>query len=163
MLTDPKPTGQAPGCQSLAHINLNSLLPMNIRNVTVSLLTAALSVSASAPMFAQSPAATPIYQVAPEYSAQLRHALAEGDVRVSFTVTPKGDVANARIVESSDRAFEKAALDAVRQWKFAPAVKDGRPVSVTVQQDFAFTMPELHRGSAAVVANVDHKSPTSSN
>jgi TonB family protein len=34
--------------------------------------------------------------------------------------------------------FDQNAIDAVRQWRFQPAMKDGKPVEVTVTVQVAF-------------------------
>ena len=53
----------------------------------------------------------------------------EGYVRVEYDVTVDGTVANPRVIESvPEGVFDEAALDAVRSWKFHPAVRDGQVV-----------------------------------
>jgi len=118
-------------------------------------LAAALSVSALNPLSAAVQDAKPISQPAPSYSAYLRSACVEGKVVVRFTVTAKGDVINPEVVSSTDRLLEAPALDAVRQWKFVPATKDGVAINERAIQPVAFVMPELHPDSAArlVVSN----------
>lgn len=46
-------------------------------------------------------------------------------VNVAFTVTAGGGVVSERIVESSNPCFDRAALNALRQWRFAPRTIDG--------------------------------------
>ncbi len=88
---------------------------------------------------------TPIAQPKPVYSAYLRHAVIEGQVVVAFTVSPVGDVADATIVSSTDRLFNKPTLDAVMKWRFSPALKAGVPVSSKVRQVVTFTIPDAPR------------------
>ena len=53
----------------------------------------------------------------------------EGYVRVEYDVTVDGTVANPRVIESvPEGVFDEAALNAVRSWKFHPAVRDGQAV-----------------------------------
>jgi periplasmic protein TonB len=78
----------------------------------------------------------------PDYSYGLRHDGVEGRVVVSFTVTASGDVAGAAVVSSTQRRLEKPALEAIRKWKFMPAMKAGVPVSSRVIQPIAFTMAD---------------------
>ena len=53
----------------------------------------------------------------------------EGYVRVQYDVTVDGAVVNPRVVESVPQGiFDEAALNAVRTWKFHPAVVDGKAV-----------------------------------
>ena len=54
----------------------------------------------------------------------------EGVVRVAYDVTVDGTVENARVVESNPPGvFDAAALDAVRKWRFHPAVRNGKAVA----------------------------------
>ena len=62
------------------------------------------------------------------------------EVVVSFTVTPTGEVTNAAVVSSTHKRLEKPVLEAVKKWKFAPAVKAGAPVSSKVIQPVAFAI-----------------------
>jgi protein TonB len=60
---------------------------------------------------------------------------------VQFTVTPAGSVTNAHVIESSPRrVFDEAAIHAVEQSTYKPALKDGDPVSAVLQRrvDFKF-------------------------
>ena len=54
-------------------------------------------------------------------------------------VSTDGSVSGARVDRSAgDQRLDAAALDAVKQWKFLPAMKDGKPVvsQVRVPVDF---------------------------
>lgn len=126
-------------------------------------LAAALSVSALTPLSAAVIDATPVSQVAPAYSRDLRAACVEGKVLVSFTITAKGDVVDPVIVSSSDRHLSAAALQAVLKWKFAPAMKDGVAVKVKAIQSVAFVIPEIHSDRTAhlMVANSRVVTPSS--
>ena len=54
----------------------------------------------------------------------------EGVVKVAYDVTVDGTVENARVVESKPPGvFDAAALDAVRKWRFHPAVRNGKAVA----------------------------------
>lgn len=46
---------------------------------------------------------------------------------VECTVNERGDVADAEVTTSAGKKFGNAALEAVRQYKFEPATKDGHP------------------------------------
>lgn len=70
----------------------------------------------------------PIFQSAPVFPVEMRGKKLEGVVSVLFVVDSTGKVANPRVEKSTHPAFEKPALDAVKQWKFEPAIKAGRRV-----------------------------------
>jgi TonB family protein len=64
------------------------------------------------------------------YPEQAYKQKIEGVVRVAYDVTVDGTVENARVVESNPPGvFDAAALDAVRKWRFHPAVRNGKPVA----------------------------------
>lgn len=55
----------------------------------------------------------------------------EGWVELEFTISPAGTVKDPRIVGSSSNVFHKAALDAVRRYKYQPKIEDGKAVERT--------------------------------
>lgn len=77
-----------------------------------------------------------IFQAAPVYPAGKR-AL-EVVVSVVFVVDQTGKVTNPRVEKSTDPAFEKPAVDAVKQWKFEPAIKAGKRVSCKMRVPIRF-------------------------
>lgn len=79
-----------------------------------------------------------VYQPAPVYPAALRSRKIEGVVSIIFVVGADGRVANAKVEKSSDPAFDKPALEAVRKWKFEPGVKEGRKVSFKMRAPIRF-------------------------
>ena len=79
-----------------------------------------------------------VYQPAPVYPAALRSRKIEGVVSIIFVVGADGRVANANVEKSSDPAFDKPALEAVRKWKFEPGVKEGRKVSFKMRAPIRF-------------------------
>jgi protein TonB len=73
----------------------------------------------------------PLTQIAPTYPAAALRRELEGHVIVEFTVTKRGDVSNARVIQSTDRTFDRQALSAVERSKYRPRIVDGAPVNVT--------------------------------
>ena len=69
-----------------------------------------------------------VFQAAPRFPAEMRGKKVEGLVTVICVVDAAGKVVDPRVEKSSHVAFEKPALDAVRQWKYEPAVKAGQRV-----------------------------------
>ena len=69
-----------------------------------------------------------IYQSAPLFPSEMRGKKVEGLVTLIFVVDATGKVESPRVESSSNPAFEKPALDSVKQWKFEPAVKGGQRV-----------------------------------
>jgi protein TonB len=53
-------------------------------------------------------------------------------VQVEFVVDTTGRTSGIAIKSSSDREFAAAVVDAVKQWRFTPAQKNGAPVATKV-------------------------------
>jgi len=81
----------------------------------------------------------PMKTVAPKTPDQLRRDGVSGMVSIMITVDEKGFVQNPTVQKSTNPAFEQPALDAVSQWKFKAAKKDGQPVAVKVVIPVKFT------------------------
>lgn len=84
----------------------------------------------------QRPRAT--QQVAPTYPAELRKTKSEGVVTLIFIVDETGRVQNPKVEKATRPEFEKPALDAVRQWRFEPAMKGGKRVSCRMRVPMRF-------------------------
>jgi|HubBroStandDraft_1064217.scaffolds.fasta_scaffold269411_2 TonB family protein len=119
-------------------------------------LAAALTVSASNSLSAASQAPMPVSQVAPVYSHDLRASDVEGEVVVGFTITSTGAVSHPVVVSSTNQLLDYAALAAVRQWTFTPAMKDGVAVNVKAVVPVAFVIPELHPAAARLITKNAH-------
>lgn len=78
----------------------------------------------------------------PEYTSAAMRAKVQGTVEVEAIVNSDGSVSEARVVRSLDDRFglDEKAIEAVRQWRFRPGVKAGRPVPVRVLIELTFTL-----------------------
>jgi TonB family protein len=54
----------------------------------------------------------------------------EGEVPLSAIVLPAGEVGEVRVSQSLPHGLDKAAVDALRQWRFRETIVDGKPVAV---------------------------------
>ena len=72
---------------------------------------------------------TLIKSVEPVYPEIARQAQVEGSVIVEARTDEKGNVDNVRILRSIP-LLDQAAIDAVRQWKYEPAIINGKPQGV---------------------------------
>jgi TonB family protein len=91
---------------------------------------------------------SPTLQTAPQYPEELQRARVGGTVTVRFVVDENGDVQDARAVDSTDKRFESAALDAVRKWKFKPGRKGGKPVDTQMELPINFHLPSFSTSKA---------------
>lgn len=89
--------------------------------------------------------------VQPAYPAEAAKQKIAGHVQVDFAVDEEGRVTDVVARESSHGMFEEPALAAVRQWKFAPALVEGKPVAcgMTVLVEFALTQLKQKRAPIA--------------
>lgn len=78
-----------------------------------------------------------LYQPGPQLDRALRKK-APGKVFVIFVVDQRGRVENPLVQRSSDPAFEKAALSAVKQWKFEPGKRNGEAVRFRMRVPITF-------------------------
>ena len=78
-----------------------------------------------------------IYQPGPTLDAAARRK-APGTVYIIFIVDQRGRVENPIIQKSTDPAFEKPALAAVKQWKFEPGKRNGQAVRFRMRVPITF-------------------------
>jgi TonB family protein len=79
-----------------------------------------------------------IHKVEPEYSEEARKAKFQGVVVLYIVVDQNGNAINPKVMKGLGLGLDEKALEAVKQWKFKPGYKDGKPVAVaaTVEVDF---------------------------
>lgn len=77
-------------------------------------------------------------KIDPTYPPSAREEGVTGAVTVDFVISATGAVTSARAVSSPDARLSEAAVAAVLQWRFAPALKAGRPVETRMRQTIAF-------------------------
>ena len=76
--------------------------------------------------------------VKPAYPPEAQASRVQGVVIVEILIDPVGDVQDARVLRSI-ALLDEAALEAVRQWRFAPTYVDGvaRSALMTVTVNFS--------------------------
>lgn len=80
--------------------------------------------------------------VRPVYPFSLRLSGVTGKVQVDFVVDTAGRVQRAHAVQSSHPLFAERAVRAVEQWRFYPAMKNGRVVNTHMQVPVIFQLEE---------------------
>lgn len=77
----------------------------------------------------------------PRYPAQAWRRRESGTVLVRVDIGPDGVPTSTSLAQSSrSRSLDKAALDAVRRWRFEPAMAGGRPVVASVVVPIEFNL-----------------------
>lgn len=81
-----------------------------------------------------------IFDPDPEYSEEARKAKFQGSVMLSAIVGSDGHPSDLRVMRSLGMGLDEKAIEAVRQWRFDPAMKDGHPVAVQINIEVAFRL-----------------------
>jgi protein TonB len=84
-------------------------------------------------------APVPIYTVDPEFSDEARRSKYQGVVLVGLIVNAQGYAENVHIVRALGMGLDEKAIEAVKKYKFRPAMKDGKtpvPVPITIEINF---------------------------
>jgi len=71
-----------------------------------------------------------LVKVDPSYPQVARRAGLGGRVTVRAVIAPDGSVESVEVFASTNPLFNEAAVDAVRKWRYRPALMSGRPVRV---------------------------------
>jgi len=79
-----------------------------------------------------------LYKKEPEYSEEARKAKYQGTVLLYVEVDASGKATNIKVQRSLGLGLDEKAIEAVKQWKFKPGYKDGKPVTVaaTIEVNF---------------------------
>ena len=76
----------------------------------------------------------------PEYSEEARKAKYQGTVVLWLIVDQNGRPRDIRVARSLGMGLDQKAIEAVKQWKFDPAKKDGQPVAVQINVEVNFRL-----------------------
>src|SRR6266568_1971287 len=76
----------------------------------------------------------------PDYSEEARKAKYQGTVVLWLIVDSAGKPRDVRVARSLGMGLDQKAMEAVRLWKFQPAMKDGTPVAVQINVEVNFRL-----------------------
>lgn len=79
-------------------------------------------------------------EVKPLYTEEARRRSVEGDVVLEIVVRRDGSVGDVHVLHTLGAGLEQKAIDAVRQWRFGPARRQGSPVDVIVEVSVGFKL-----------------------
>jgi len=72
----------------------------------------------------------PLVRVDPEYPPRAKQQGVEGYVDLEFTITPVGTVKDPKVIGASPAlVFDRAAIQAVRKWRYNPKTENGVAVA----------------------------------
>jgi TonB family protein len=81
-----------------------------------------------------------IYKKEADYSDEARKAKYQGTVLLMTNIDSSGKVTDVRVVRSLGLGLDEKAIEAVKQWQFKPATKDGQPVSAPTTVEVLFRL-----------------------
>jgi len=79
-----------------------------------------------------------IFSPDPEYTTKARSEHQRGTVAMKVVVGADGLTRDIKVDRSLSPDLDKAAMDAVKRWRFTPGTKDGKPVAVQISVTVSF-------------------------
>ena len=79
-----------------------------------------------------------IFSVEPEFSEEARKAKVAGNVLVNLWVDTNGNPSHVHVIRGVGMGLDEKAMEAVRQYKFKPAMENGKPVLVELNVEVNF-------------------------
>jgi len=79
-----------------------------------------------------------IYDPDPDYSEEARKAKYQGTCVLYVIVGSDGRPRDIRVSRTLGLGLDEKAIEAVKTWRFEPATKDGKPVSVAINIEVSF-------------------------
>ncbi|MGA3089574.1 MAG: energy transducer TonB [Terriglobales bacterium] len=81
-----------------------------------------------------------IYDPEPDYSEEARKAKYQGTCVLYVIVGPDGRPRDIRVQRTLGLGLDEKAIEAVKTWRFEPAMKDGKPVAVAINIEVDFRL-----------------------
>jgi TonB family protein len=81
-----------------------------------------------------------LYKVEPEYSDDARKVQLQGTVVLRIEVDERGLARNLKVIRPLGLGLDERALDAVKQWRFRPAYRNGQPTVATAIVEVSFRL-----------------------
>jgi TonB family protein len=81
----------------------------------------------------------PLFQPAPDYPRELKGSGYSGVARMSFIVEPDGSTGTIEVVSADNRYFAEQARNALKRWRFEPALSNDGPIAIRVRITIPFS------------------------
>jgi len=92
-----------------------------------------------------------IFKKDPKYPIKFINTDIEGKVKVFFVIDAQGVPVQVQYIEATDLAFAQEAEDAVKEWRFKPALKSGLAVPSCVVAPITFSSKSSAQTKQALV------------
>ena len=111
--------------------------------LAVQQLATAKAATAAPDLLALAKALKPTRTTAPDYPQDALSHQISGSVLLAFTVDASGATRDIKVVESTPSGvFDRAAINAVHHWRYAPAIFNGAPIAVPTRALVRFELPK---------------------
>jgi len=80
-----------------------------------------------------------VKKVQPVYPEAAKKAGIQGEVKLKATIGKNGDIENLQVM-SGPAELVPSAIEAVKQWKYRPYMKNGQAAEVVTDVDVTFTL-----------------------
>jgi len=81
-----------------------------------------------------------VKKVPPVYPQQAVQMRIQGAVQMVATISKEGNISDVKLI-TGDAILARAAMDAVKQWKYKPYYLNGEPVEIQTQVTVNFSLP----------------------
>jgi len=81
-----------------------------------------------------------VFSPDPEYSEEARKAKYQGTCVLWLVVGPDGKPRDIKVQRTLGLGLDEKAIEAVKTWRFEPALKDGKPVAVQINVEVSFRL-----------------------
>jgi TonB family protein len=81
-----------------------------------------------------------VFSPEPQYTEQARKSNLQGTCTLGLIVEKDGHPSHIRLLKGIGMGLDENAIEAVKTWKFEPALKDGQPVRVEIAVEVSFRL-----------------------
>ena len=138
VVASPPSSGRTPQAEDSAPLPPSTFVAASANNSNLNSLMSSASYNLAKPSLATLKVSQGVSQgllikrVQPKYPAAALAVHAQGAVQIEATINKEGNVINPKVLKG-DPLLARAALDAVRQWRYKPYYLDGDPVEIQTQ------------------------------
>jgi protein TonB len=132
----PEPVGEVPGNEAAPEEVAATIRPPGEFGAQDDTQKTPPDVNVGEEIVVQSP--EPLVYFTPFYPLSKRMEGIEGKVVLKFVIDRSGRIVNPTVSASTAPEFNEYALQAVRDWRFLPAISEGKPISLEVTSPVTF-------------------------